>query len=299
LDLAQVENGVMKQFVNRLIESELAPATISSVTTCLKSLISSAVDENGNEMYPRKWNAEFIDAPPIVRASQKAPIISPTSLATAIRNAQGVYPFLFALLAGTGLRIGEALGLTYGPGQFSTWDPESMTIFVKGQMWEKNWQSTKSEAGIREVDVYPRLNAYLVRHVPVAPGALLFQTQNHGPANMNTLLANAHRMKVDGFHSLRRFRISHLESFGAPNAFVKYWAGHSGGNDITARYTKMEKFVEERKSFCLRAGLGFRLPEEEINVTGNSRIEEVVVNGIQDQAPLQQEGCEIAVQENA
>src|SRR4029077_18516102 len=71
IDLKDFENGAMKDFIVKLDESGLSPATIAGIQNCVKGIVSSAIDENGNELYGRKWNTEFIDAPPVIAKDQK------------------------------------------------------------------------------------------------------------------------------------------------------------------------------------------------------------------------------------
>jgi len=39
-------------------------------------VVASAVDEQGEEIYPRKWNAEFIDLPVVEKERQNTPSFS-------------------------------------------------------------------------------------------------------------------------------------------------------------------------------------------------------------------------------
>jgi integrase len=63
---------------------------------------------------------------------------------------------------------------------------------------------------------------------------------------------------LEGFHSLRRFRITHLQLANVPETLVKFWAGHAA-KDITARYTKVGSEISARKDWSEKAGLGFSL----------------------------------------
>src|SRR5579859_3107281 len=56
MDLSQIENGVMKSFVAKMSEQALSAATINGLVCLIKEVVSSAVDANGNELYPRTWN---------------------------------------------------------------------------------------------------------------------------------------------------------------------------------------------------------------------------------------------------
>lgn len=65
-------------------------------------------------------------------------------------------------------------------------------------------------------------------------------------------------LNIPGFHSLRRFRITHLQSMNVPTVLTKFWAGHAA-SDMTERYTKMGAQIEERRIWSEKAGLGFQL----------------------------------------
>jgi hypothetical protein len=54
----------MRDFVEHI--SKLAPATIRDYSNIVRAVVASAINDKGEELFPRKWNEEFIDAP-IVR----------------------------------------------------------------------------------------------------------------------------------------------------------------------------------------------------------------------------------------
>lgn len=107
--LAEVNNLALKDLVDRMADS-LAPATIRDYASWVKDVVASAIDENGEEKFPRKWNADFIDAPRV--REQKQPAVTSEGISGILRYASGQFQVLYALLAGCGpLRVGEALGL--------------------------------------------------------------------------------------------------------------------------------------------------------------------------------------------
>jgi hypothetical protein len=75
MNVSEVRNGQMKKLVGRLIDAGMGPSYIAGVTHVVKAIVSSAKDEEGNEIYPIKWNTEFIDAPPLKRKIKKQPEI--------------------------------------------------------------------------------------------------------------------------------------------------------------------------------------------------------------------------------
>ena len=260
-DLSQIENGVAKNFVQKLSEAELSSASINSIFNTVKQIVKSAVDENGNRLHERTWNTVFIDLPAVKPADQKTPCLSPKTLQRALGRAQSQDKALYALLAGSGLRKGEAFALMIGldNGKDSYWVPEEALIKVRSTMIDGKIQlSPKTEAGIREVDLHPDLNAFLKENLLMSNG-LLFKSQLGGPIRINTAYEHLEVAGItEGFHAFRRFRITHLESVGCPPGLQRLWTGHAA-NDVHEKYIKMGENLEVRKTWAQRAGLGFSL----------------------------------------
>ena len=89
--------------------ASLSPQTITTYVGVVKLVVASAIDEDGEQLFPRKWNHEFIDMPVI--ENQHQPIFTPEAVTGIIAEASGQERVLYALLAATGLRMGEAFGL--------------------------------------------------------------------------------------------------------------------------------------------------------------------------------------------
>ena len=109
--LSEVRNGVLRQFVEILSAAGLAPKTVVNVVTVVKLVVASAVDEEGNQIHPRIWNHEFIQLPLVIKETQKRPTITDAETSAMLSTLKGRDAVLVALVAGTGLRIGEALAV--------------------------------------------------------------------------------------------------------------------------------------------------------------------------------------------
>jgi integrase len=260
-DLSAIENGTLKGLIVELGKKDLKPASITSLISVVKQVISSAVDENGNQLYPRKWNNDFLDLPVIRPSDQDAPIVSVRALEKALGKANEQDKALYALLAGTGLRRGEALALMVGldDGKNSFWIPESRMLTIRTTLTNGKIQNApKTEAGVRIVDLNPRLNDFLQSHLETIPG-LLFKSEISGTVRTNTSYEHLRNAGIrDGFHAFRRFRITHLESIGVPPGLQRFWTGHAAG-DVHETYIKFGEKAEERKMWAEKAGLGFQL----------------------------------------
>lgn len=248
LDIAEVDNKTAKSLVSRLAEAELSPATINLAVTLMKQVVKSAVDGRGNPLHPVVWNSDYIKAPTVSQDDQKAPITPLETLQKAIETTSGQVKGLIALLASTGLRINEALAIGLG----NTWDPEAGTVTVSGTLVMGTFQpAPKTKAGKRIIDLDPAVNALLKATFP--NGGTLF------PLSERQYRRKFAELGIEGFHSLRRYRITYLQLHtSTPESLVKFWAGHAG-KDITARYTKVGAEVAARKDWSEKAGLGFTL----------------------------------------
>lgn len=254
ISLKKFENGAMKAFVDHLVAAKLSASSISGITGCLKLIVSSAIDMNGNELYPRKWNNSFIDAPIIDPKSQKAPIIAREGIQEALQCSQEQFKPLYAMLAGTGLRISEALALHGIPvAEGSYYDRANAKLVIRQAMYHGRPQATKTAAGVREVDLSTKLNSYLAERIPETDSYIWPIV-----SNSTKLRDAAKKAGVPGFHSFRRFRVTHLESRGVPRGIMQFWTGHAG-KDVTDLYVKADQIKQERREWCDRAGLGFEL----------------------------------------
>ena len=74
--LSEIDNAVLKSVVAKMSERGLSPKTIDNYVPVVKMVVASAVDEQGEEIYPRKWNHEFIDLPVVEKDKQNTPSFS-------------------------------------------------------------------------------------------------------------------------------------------------------------------------------------------------------------------------------
>jgi len=258
--LGEVNNLMIKELVEKM-SAELAPSTIRDYVNMVKGVVSSAIDNNGEPLFPRKWNAEFIDAPLI--ANQHQPSTTSEGMAKILQRATGQYRMLFALLAGCGpLRAGEALGLELGR-HFS---PDFRTLYIQQKAKRGIIQlHLKTKAGEREVDLCSALAKLLRDFVGDRTEGLLFRTSTGRQLlQANTLQDCLHPIletlehAKGGFNIFRRFRITHLQKTGCPEALRHFWSGHAPSH-VSERYTKLREEREFRLLWAEKIGVGFEL----------------------------------------
>ena len=261
--LASINSGTLRDLVGKMLAEKLGPKTIREALAVIKQVIASAVDENGDPLFPKTFNAKYIDAPGI--SNQKQPCPDRSTVEKIIRAARDdQQQLLVAVLAGAGLRISEALAIRIqGNERQTSWTEGSCSVKVRSTIWKGQEQldHTKTAAGAREVDLYSGLNAviakFIVKHNR-QPGDFLFQSEQ-GQSMPPRSTANLLRKHGAQFHGLRRFRITRLREYGVPEEIIRFWVGHSTSADITDRYSKLAGNAELRRSWAQRVGISFDL----------------------------------------
>ena len=259
--LADTNNRAMKELVEHMAP-KLSAQSIRHYKNIVKGVVASAINENGEEIFPRKWNEEYIDAPVI--GSQRQPSTTSDSLTAIIDNAKGHYRMLYALLAGCGpLRAGEALGLEIG----KHISPDFRTLYVSQKAKRGVIQAyLKTKNGAREVDLCVDLAAMLKEYVGERTEGLLFRTASGAQLlqtnclrdSLHPVLTKLEHVK-GGFNIFRRYRITYLEKSDCPDSLKHFWSGHAQKH-ISERYVKLLEEREYRLEWAERIGLGFKIP---------------------------------------
>lgn len=271
--LGEVNNRAMKELVEHMAPS-LSPASIRDYSNIVKGVVSSAIDENGEELFPRKWNEEYIDAP-IVK-DQHQPSTNSEGVESILRSAGGAYRILYALLAGCGpLRVGEALGLDVGCHISS----DFRTLCIQQKAKRGLIQPfLKTQAGIREVDLSTELATMLREFIGSRKTGLLFSTASGRQLlQANTLQDSLHpilnklELPKGGFNIFRRYRLTHVSKTDCPDHLKHFWSGHAQRH-VSERYIKLLSDRAFRLDWAERIGMGFKLPEtrpQQIHLDGN------------------------------
>src|SRR5208282_5239957 len=161
--------------------------------------------------YPRKWNHDFIGLPIIRKELQRRPTLTETEVTEVLASAKGRYAPLFALLAGTGLRIGEALAV-----KSTDFVSDCRVLHVRRSIWQGQEQEPKTPNAVRVVDVAEPLAELLQDHVAGKPG-YLFATRSGRPLAQRNVLRALHATgKKVGLHAFRRFRTETLRRARVP-----------------------------------------------------------------------------------
>lgn len=262
------EQFAAKNLVEQLTKADLSPKTIVSIVEVAKLVVASAVNDNGEEIFPRKWNHEFIDLPIVKPKDQANPAFTPAQVNSIMERARGRYRVLYALLAGTGLRIGEALALRINDEEGTTLSPDCRTLYVRKSIWNGSQQEPKTDNAIREVDLPTDLAELLKAFIGNRTSGYVFETDSGRPLYQRNILRDSLQKilvklgpKEEGlaFHSFRRFRVTHLREQSVPEDILRFWIGHAD-RSVTDRYSQMKQRIDKRREWAAKAGVGFSCP---------------------------------------
>jgi integrase len=259
IPLAAVNNATVKGLVGKMHEAGLSPKSISNYVGLAKLIVASAVDENGDQLFPRKWNHDYIDLP--VVQNQRQPTFAAETMSAIVQKADGQEQVLYALLAATGLRIGEALAL-----ETNHVSADFRTITVEQSCWAGTFQSPKTKNARRQVDLCPTLADLLKAFVGDRQSGLVFANRVGKPLSQtNVVRRSLHPIlkqlgaEQTGFHAMRRFRTTWLRKQRAPEDLIRFWLGHAK-QSVTDGYSKLAEDVEFRSQVAETVGTGFAVP---------------------------------------
>lgn len=291
MPLDAVNNLAMKELVRQMVTSGLAPKTIANIAQVAKMVVASAVDGQGEELYPRKWNHEFIDLPVVKKNEQRRPSLTNESVTAIVkRTKQARERMLFVLCAASGLRLGEALGI-----DVKNVSPDRSTITICQKAWKGQLHNyLKTPNGKREIDLHSSVAVMLKSFIGRRESGLLFTTRTGKQLPQSNVLRRVlHPILVElnlpkcGAHAFRRFRLTWLRMNYAPKDLEHFWMGHAD-EEIGDTYSKLKELVSFRKEWTEKIGLGFDVPSKIIVIGPNGPNQEKGPAGEVQQALVNQ-----------
>lgn len=157
-----------------------------------------------------------------------------------VKAAIGQWRILWATLAGTGMRISEAIGL-----HVEDVDLKAGRVTIRRSDWKGQEVTPKSKRGYRVASIDPVLVEMLKAHIGTRTSGRLFCTRNGTPLgrrNVNrNLYAALKKLGIPraGAHAFRHGRVSVLVASGVPQKLQEEWVGHSSYR-INGRYTHFD-----------------------------------------------------------
>jgi integrase len=272
LPLSSVGNLALKGLVERMVKAGLSPKTVNTYSQVVKSVVASAVNEEGEQLFPRKWNHEFVDMPVVDKSKQNTPHFTSEVIAGILTSSKGYKHMFCALLGGTGLRAGEALGLEVD----KHISDDFRTLYVRQKVRRGKLEDfLKTEGGRRDVDLCPVLAEMLKKYVGKRTSGFLFHNKNGNSFSQTNLLRRGLHPALKklgqpkaGFHAFRRFRTTWLRKNRTPEDLIRFWLGHAD-ESVTDGYSKLREDVEYRREVADKIGLGFEISPQTPDLVPN------------------------------
>jgi|SRR5450755_1678934 integrase len=262
--VSSVGNLALKGLVAKMVKAGLSPKTINTYSQVVKSVVASAVNEEGEQLYPRRWNHEFCDMPVVDKRKQKTPCPTSEVMTGIIATTKGYKQMYLAFEGGGGFRAGEAIGIEID----KHISADFRTIKVRQKVRRGKLEHfLKTDAGRRDVDLCSALAEMLKAYVGGRTAGFLFQNKNGNfPSQTNLLRRGLHPalkkpgQPKAGLHSLRRFRLTWLRKNRVPGDLERFWMGHEN-ETVGDDYSKLKDDVAFRLEQAEKVGLGFEIPK--------------------------------------
>ncbi|MGP8155981.1 MAG: tyrosine-type recombinase/integrase [Candidatus Acidiferrales bacterium] len=272
MPLSSVGNLALKGLVEKMVKAGLSPKTVNTYSHVVKSVVASAVNEEGEQLFPRKWNHEFVDMPVVDKSKQNTPHFTSEVITGILASSKGYKQMFCALLAGTGLRAGEAIGLEVD----KHISDDFSTLYIRQKVRRGNLEGfLKTEGGRRDVDLCPVLAEMLKKYVGERTSGFLFHNKNGNSLSQTNLLRRGLHPALKklgqpkaGFHAFRRFRTTWLRKNRTPEDLIRFWLGHAD-ETVTDGYSKLREDVQYRREVADKIGLGFEISAQTTDVVPN------------------------------
>jgi integrase len=272
LPLSYVNNRTCKPLVTAMFNSGLNVCSVNNYMRLVLQLVRSVKDpETGEPIHRLKWNRDHLGLPKVIKEEQHVPALTMEQVDELVSRSGRDEQALYVIAAATGMRIAEILGLE---ARHIVNNGCTLTVEQSVNRFGR-LSGLKTRAAKRNVDVSTAVGKFLLAFIERKSG-LLFKTKKGTPLRAGNLRRRWLDKRLDdyGFHSFRRFRITHLEAVRAHGHLTKVWAGHSLGTDITAEYAKsLKENLPLRLEEADRVGTGFAIPAAKCSET--SRVEAV------------------------
>jgi len=235
MQLRLITRESAQNFLSKESRSGLSPKTVKLIRTAFGTIIEAAVMQDLLTINPvrktRLARQGHVDG--------KAPI-APDTLRKLIEKLPEPSRSIAALLAMTGLRIGELLAL-----RWQDVDLKNGFLSVQRTVYEGHFDEPKSKRSKRRIPLGPRC-VEILQSLPKSqaePSALIFAARNGSPLDRRNLLnrqlkPTAKNLAIANvnWHWLRHAHATMLDSVGAPLGTVQALLGHSSSEVTRETY---------------------------------------------------------------
>ncbi len=240
----------VQTWVNDLAAEGLSPSTIKSYVRVLGSMMLSAIRDG------------LVAASPcagvrLPRDDQHGSVVRPLTVAEVMAIANGVpdrFRALVITMAGLGLRIGEATGLTLDRIDFAAGHVVIDRQLVTPNRGEPQFGPVKTRSSNRRLPMSDTVAETLGLHLDtygIGPWGLVFTSQRGRPIGRTTFGGvfrnTARTLQLDATsHDLRHHCASLLIGAGCPVTTVQHFLGHKNASETLDTYAHLWPADDDR-----------------------------------------------------
>src|SRR5713101_1419179 len=257
--LRDLRKGDIQAWLSALSESGLSRQTVKNIWSALSSVLRTAVDWG----YIKENPAHGVRFP---ARQPKAAVFLPTpdQLAQVLHQLPEPSHLLLLLLAATGLRVGEAMGLRWGD-----IDLDRKTLTVRRDVWHGKVNSPKYVASERVIPLGPILARYLKTRANI-PEQWVFEGDSGNtldPRNLarRQLYPVLDRLGLPRFswHRLRKLHSTYLGDLKVAPRILQAQLGHADAALTLNLYTQVIPESQRRAIESLEGLLFRNVPKPE------------------------------------
>ena len=246
--LGEVNPLQVEEFLQSKFRSGLSPKTVRNLLVILQGIFSLAVDNDLIVKSPIRNRHK-----PTVRRVEK-PVWSPKQVREILENTPAKYRVLFQVLALTGVRAGEVLGL-----QWKHVDLAKAQLRIEQSLWQGQLVPPKTKDSVRTINLSVVLADALRRHHEVSaiksPNGFVFCKNDGSPLHLDVLRKDVlypalDRLRIprlsgaSGFHAFRHSVGSFINAETGNLKLAQKLLGHSNINMTADVYTHISQESE-------------------------------------------------------
>jgi len=215
------------------VKKLLSPKSVRNIVRLLTQILG--------KKHCNAWELRFPEVP-----LKEQRYLTTDEMRQVVNAAKGEWKVLWATLAGTGMRVSEAIGL-----HVEDVDLKAGRIIIRRSDWKGREITPKTKRGYRVASIDPALLAMLKSDIGKRTSGRLFRTRNGTPLGRRNVNRNLYgilkKMGIPkaGPHAFRHGRISVLAANGVPQKLQEEWVGHSSYR-VTERYTHFQEDFRQR-----------------------------------------------------
>jgi integrase len=222
-DMRSIDAGDVQRLISKMTREGREPKTIRNMWGTISLIWQAALAQ--------KFVDSTLPKPKLPKAVKKKPrFFTFSDVGRVIASVDRAQQCLYWLLAETGIRAGEVSGLRLQ-------DVSLDSITVEQSVWGGKEQAPKTQNSVRNIAISPQLAELLWKQVgwqKAIGHSFVFSVSTGSPLDMNVErsrrlapLLEALGMPKAGYHALRHFNVSAMDSLRVPLKTIQERIGHA------------------------------------------------------------------------